>query len=393
MTKTADAISAVEMKPQSFEREWNLWEVARIRYGEIPALEKEILETENSLKTLHDNWKSFLRDKVDAEDIAEIISKWTWIPATKLLETEKEKMLNLENYLKEFVVWQDKALKAVSNAIRRAKAWLNEETKPLWSFLFLWPTWVWKTETAKALANLLFNDKHAFIRIDMSEYMEKHSVSRLIGSPPWYVGYEEWWQLTEAVRRKPYSVILFDEIEKAHSDVFNTLLQVLDDWRLTDSKWRTVNFKNTIIILTSNIWSQLQTPLNSPLVKGDEAPVSKEIMNELKKYFRPEFLNRIDDIIVFNPLSEEVIIWIVDVLLKDVEKILNSKNIKVIFSDNLKKYLIKVGYDREFWARPMKRAITNVILNQLSIKLLNWEVDAWSKIILDVNDNWDLIVR
>ena len=258
MEKQKEVIEKIEnlkQKADTFEREWNLWEVARIRYWEIPALEKEIHEAENNLKVLKQNWKSFFRDKVDAEDIAEIISKWTGIPATKLLETEKEKMLHLEDYLKEFVVWQDEAVKAVSNAIRRAKAWLNDEFKPLWSFLFLGPTWVWKTQTAKALANLLFNDKNAFIRIDMSEYMEKHSVSRLIWSPPWYVWYEEWWQLTEAVRRKPYSVILFDEIEKAHADVFNTLLQVLDDGRLTDSKWRTVSFKNTIIILTSNIWS------------------------------------------------------------------------------------------------------------------------------------------
>lgn len=386
-----EKIESLKQKADNFEREWNLWEVARIRYWEIPTLEKEIQEAENSLKVLKQSWKSFFRDKVDAEDIAEIISKWTGIPATKLLETEKEKMLHLEDYLKEFVVWQDEAVKAVSNAIRRAKAWLNDEFKPLWSFLFLGPTWVWKTQTAKALANLLFNDKNAFIRIDMSEYMEKHSVSRLIWSPPWYVWYEEWWQLTEAVRRKPYSVILFDEIEKAHGDVFNTLLQVLDDGRLTDSKWRTVNFKNTIIILTSNIWSRKIQELTKAWKTSDE--IYNEINTDLKSHFKPEFLNRIDDIIVFNPLSEKVIISIVDVLLKDVEKILNGKNISVVFSDNLKKYLIKVWYDIEFWARPMKRAITNIILNQLSIKLLNSEVISWSDIVLDIDDNGELIVK
>jgi ATP-dependent Clp protease ATP-binding subunit ClpB len=281
-----EKIDNLKIQANNFEREWNLGEVARIRYSEIPAAEKEIENSEKTLKTLHENWKSFLRDKVDKEDIAEIIAKWTGVPVTKLLETEKDKLLNMEKYLQEKVVWQDDALKAVSNAIRRARAWLNEEWKPLGSFLFMWPTGVGKTETAKALTKLLFNSKDAFIRIDMSEYMEKFSVQRLIWAPPGYVWYEEWWQLTEAVRRKPYSVILFDEIEKAHPDVFNTLLQVLDDWRLTDSKWRTVDFKNTVIIMTSNVKNE-----------------------DLKNMFRPEFLNRIDDIITFNELSEKQMIW------------------------------------------------------------------------------------
>ncbi len=369
MKEAREKIDDLKNKANSFEREWNLWEVARLRYWEIPTLEKEIFASEEELKSLQKNWKSFLKDRVTSEDIAEIISKWTWIPTTKLLETEKEKLLHLEDFLKKSVVWQDKALEAVSNAIRRAKAWLNEETKPLWSFLFLGPTWVWKTETAKALAELLFNDKNAFVRIDMSEYMEKHSVSRLIGSPPWYVWYEEWWQLTEAVRRKPYSVILFDEVEKSHRDVFNTFLQVLDDWRLTDSKWRTVNFKNTIIIMTSNI---------------------KE--DELKTFFRPEFLNRIDDIVKFNSLDEKVIIWIIDILLNNVSKILEAKNIKTEFSENLKKYLVKIWYDSDFWARPMKRAITSLIMNNLSVKLLNSEINAWDNILIDVSEIWELLV-
>jgi len=365
-----EKIDSLKIEATNFERQWNLWEVARVRYGEVPALEKNIEETENKLKTLHETWKSFLRDRVEAEDIAEIISKWTWIPATKLLETEKEKLLKLEDYMRKKVIGQEDAVKAVSNAIRRAKAWLNEEWKPLWSFLFLGPTWVGKTETAKALTEILFNDKDAFIRLDMSEYMEKHAVSRLIGSPPGYVWHEEWGQLTEAVRRKPYSVILFDEVEKAHRDVFNTLLQVLDDWRLTDSKWRTVDFKNTIIIMTSNIKSE-----------------------NLKEFFRPEFLNRIDDIVKFNSLDESVIIWIIDVLLENISKILDSKWIKAEFSDNLKKHIAKIGYEPEFWARPLKRAITNEIMNSLSMKLLSWEISEGESIVLDFDDDWELKVE
>ena len=368
--KIREEIENLKNEADRFEREWNFWEVARIRHWEIPTKETNIEEVANKLSELHKNWQSFLRDKVTEEDIAEIIAKWTGIPATKLLETEKEKLLHLENFMNKKVVWQDKAIVAVSNAIRRARAWLNEEWKPLWSFLFLGPTWVGKTETAKALTEIMFNDKNAFIRIDMSEYMEKHAVSRLIGSPPGYVWHEEWGQLTEAVRRKPYSVILFDEVEKAHPDVFNTLLQVLDDGRLTDSKWRTVDFKNTIIIMTSNI---------------------KE--DNLKTFFRPEFLNRIDDIVKFNELDETVIIWIIDILLENVAKLLEAKWIKAEFSDNLKKYIAKTGYDPEFGARPLKRAITNIISNSLSVKLLNWEVNSWDSIVLDIDGKWNLIIK
>ena len=367
---TREEIENLKIQANNYERDWKLWEVARIRYWEIPEKEKQILSVSKKLKNIHENGQSFLRDKVSEEDIAVIIGKWTWIPTTKLLEKEKEKLLKLEDYLKKQVVWQDNAIIAVSNAIRRAKAWLNEESKPLGSFLFLGPTWVWKTETAKGLTNIMFNDKNAFIRIDMSEYMEKHSVSRLIGSPPGYIGHEEGWQLTEAVKRKPYSVILFDEVEKAHPDVFNTLLQVLDDARLTDSKWKTIDFKNTIIIMTSNI-----------------------IEENLKDFFRPEFLNRIDDIVKFNNLDEKVIIWIIDILLKSVEVLLNNKWIKASFSKNLKNYIARTGYNKDFGARPLKRAITNTINNPLSIKLLNWEINSWDNIILDINKKWDLIIK
>lgn len=365
-----EEIENLKIQADSFEREWNFWEVARIRYWEIPTREKKIEEVSANLDNLHANWKSFLKDKVTEEDIAEIIAKWTGIPVTKLLETEKEKLLKLEEYLSQKVVWQDRAIISVSNAIRRARAWLNEEWKPLWSFLFLGPTWVGKTETAKALTEVMFNDKNAFIRIDMSEYMEKHAVSRLIGSPPGYIWHEEWGQLTEAVRRKPYSVILFDEVEKAHPDVFNTLLQVLDDGRLTDSKGRTVDFKNTIIIMTSNIKEE-----------------------NLRTFFRPEFLNRIDDIVKFNSLDENVIIWIIDILLENVAKLLNSKWIKASFSDNIKKYIAKTWYDQEFGARPLKRAITNIISNNLSVKLLNWEIKSWDDIVIDIDEKWELIIK
>jgi len=293
--------------------------------------------------------------------------------------------LHLEEYLKKSVVGQNKAISAVANAIKRAKTWLNDEKRPLWSFLFLWPTWVGKTETAKALALNLFDSKDAFIRIDMSEYMEKFSVQRLIWAPPGYVWYEEWWQLTEAVRRKPYSVILFDEIEKAHPDVFNILLQVLDDWRLTDSKWRTVNFKNTIIILTSNIWSKKIASLIEQ--KKSEEEINKEMLNELKNYFRPEFLNRIDDIIIYNPIDGETILKIVDILLKDVSKTLEAKNIKVNFSKELKEYLVKIWFDSEFWARPMKRAITNVVLNELSNFILKDELKPWDEVTLSIEND------
>jgi len=365
-----EKIDSLKVEADSFERQGNFWEVARIRYWEIPETEKKIVGAEEKLKDLHKNGQSFLRDRVEAEDIAEIIAKWTGIPATKLLETEKEKLLKMEDYMRKRVIGQEKAVEAVSNAIRRAKAGLNEEWKPLGSFLFLGPTWVGKTETAKALAELLFNDPNAFIRIDMSEYMEKHAVSRLIGSPPGYVWHEEGWQLTEAVRRKPYSVVLFDEVEKAHKDVFNTLLQVLDDGRLTDSKGRTVDFKNTIIIMTSNI---------------------KE--DNLKTFFRPEFLNRIDDIVKFNELDENVIIWIIDVLLENISKVLAKKGIKAEFSDKLKKHIAKVGYDKEFGARPLKRAITNEIMNSLSMKLLSGEVQEWDNIILSIDDKGNLEVE
>ncbi|MDD2907634.1 MAG: AAA family ATPase [Candidatus Gracilibacteria bacterium] len=367
------------------EREGNLGEVARIRYSEIPNLEKSILESEEKMKKLEENGTTYLKDNVDSNDIALVVAKWTGIPAQKLLETEKEKLLKLEDVLKKDVVGQDLAIESVSSAIRRARAGLSEAGKPLGSFLFLGPTGVGKTQTAKALAKELFNDEKNMIRIDMSEYMEKHSVSRLIGAPPGYIGYDEGGQLTEAVRRKPYSVILFDEVEKAHSDVFNILLQVLDDGRLTDSKGRIVNFTNTIIILTSNIGSAKIQDLTAKGVSNEE--INNELQKDLRLHFRPEFLNRLDDIIIFNPLGEEQILSIVDLILSDISKLLKNKGIKASYTDNLKKHLASIGYDRDFGARPLKRAITNKLVNLLSNMILSGELLLGDNIILDVEDN------
>ena len=386
-----EKIDSLKSKAIFFEREWNLWEVARIRYGEIPELEKNISANEAKMKELEKSGKNFLKNKVDKNDIAAIIAKWTWIPASKLIESEKQKLLNLENILSQEVIWQKEAIDAISNAIRRARAWLSDDSKPIWSFLFLWPTWVGKTQTAKALAKALFDDEKNMIRIDMSEYMEKHSVSRLVWAPPWYVWYEEGWQLTEAVRRKPYSVILFDEVEKAHKDVFNILLQVLDDGRLTDGKWRIVNFKNTIIILTSNIWSHKIQEMTNQWKSYDE--IFEALQDDLKAHFRPEFLNRLDDVILFHPLWKEIILWIVDNLLAELKNKLKEKNISISFWEKIKDFLINVWYDKDFGARPLKRAITKYILNNVSSKIISWEIKEWDTFELDIDDNKNIIVK
>ena len=386
-----EKIDSLKSKAIFFEREWNLWEVARIRYGEIPELEKNISTNEAKMKELEKSGKNFLKNKVDKNDIAAIIAKWTWIPASKLIESEKQKLLNLENILSQEVIWQKEAIDAISNAIRRARAWLSDESKPIWSFLFLWPTWVGKTQTAKALAKALFDDEKNMIRIDMSEYMEKHSVSRLVWAPPWYIWYEEGWQLTEAVRRKPYSVILFDEVEKAHKDVFNILLQVLDDGRLTDGKWRIVNFKNTIIILTSNIWSYKIQEMTNQWKNYDE--IFEALQDDLKAHFRPEFLNRLDDVILFHPLWKEIILWIVDNLLDEFKNKLKEKNISISFWEKIKDFLINVWYDKDFGARPLKRAITKHILNNISSKIISWEIKEWDTFELDIDDNKNIIVK
>lgn len=394
LTKIKDSrekIDSLKVKASLAEREWNLWEVARIRYWEIPELEKNISENEKKMKEIEATGKNFLKNKVEKNDIAKIIAKWTWIPASKLIESEKQKLLNLENILEKEVIWQKEAVDSVANTIRRARAWLNDESRPIWSFLFLWPTWVWKTQTAKALAKALFDDEKNMIRIDMSEYMEKHAVSRLVWAPPWYIWYEEWWQLTEAVRRKPYSVILFDEVEKAHKDVFNILLQILDDWRLTDWKWRIVNFKNTIIILTSNIWSYKIQDMTKEWKDYEE--ILNSLQEDLREHFRPEFLNRLDEIILFHPLGKEVILWIIENLLLEITQKLKSKNISVKFSEKIKDFLGNIWYDRDFWARPLKRAVTKYILNNISNKLIAWDIKDWDEILVDLWENKEVIVK
>lgn len=355
-----------------FERKMDFQNVAKLRYGEIPALEKDVAAAEAELAAIRERGESSLRERVDREDVASVVAKWTGIPVGKLLETEKEKYLALFERLSARVVGQDAALRVVSEAIQRSKAGLSDPRRPIGSFLFLGPTGVGKTETAKALADELFSDKNAFIRIDMSEYSESHAVARMIGSPPGYVGHEEGGQLTEAVRRKPYSVILFDEIEKAHPDVFNVFLQILDDGRLTDGKGRTVNFKNTVVIMTSNL---ITDP--SAVFEGRDAELARDpdsarkaIVHELKRYLRPELLNRIDDVVLFRPLSEAALEMVADILLREVTGMLEERRIRVEFSPDVRKAISKLGFDPEFGARPMRRAVTRFVVNPLSLKIL-----------------------
>jgi len=314
-----------------------------------------------------------LKEEVDEEDVAAIVSKWTGIPVSKMLEGEMQKLVQMEDRLRERVVGQDEALQAVANAIRRSRAGLSDPKRPIGSFIFLGPTGVGKTETARALAEFLFDDEAAMVRIDMSEYMEKHAVARLIGAPPGYVGYDEGGQLTEAVRRRPYSVVLFDEIEKAHPDVFNVLLQVLDDGRLTDSKGRTVDFKNTVLIMTSNVGA---AQLSTAWAQGEEGfeEAKTRVMDELRKHFKPEFLNRVDDIVVFRPLGDEQLEHIVDLRLKDLEKLLADRKITLELTESAKRAIFKAGYDRAYGARPLKRAIQRLVQDPLAKKILDGSV-------------------
>ena len=331
-----------------------------------------------------------VREEVTADDIAEVVSRWTGIPVTRMMQSEREKLLHLEEELHKRVIGQDEAIKAVSDAVRRSRAGLQDPKRPIASFIFLGTTGVGKTELAKALAEYLFNDESMMTRIDMSEYMEKYSVSRLIGAPPGYVGYDEGGQLTEAVRRKPYSVVLFDEIEKAHPDVFNILLQVLDDGRLTDNKGRTVNFKNTIIIMTSNLGSQMirekMEECHDVMTPRETDEMRKQLLEMLKKQIRPEFLNRIDDIIMFLPLTKKQIAEVVRLQMHQVQKMLEPQGFTLQVTDKAVNYLAEVGYDPEFGARPVKRAIQNYVLNDLSKKLLAEEVMRDKPIVIDAND-------
>ncbi len=368
------------------ERDLDLQRVAEINYGEIPKVQEEIKKAQEKLASLQKD-KKILKEEVDEEDIAHIVSRWTGIPAEKMLKEESQKLANMEKELAKRLVGQEEAVRAVSNAIRRARAGISESNRPIGSFLFLGPTGVGKTELAKALAEFLFNDERLMTRIDMSEYMEKHAVARLIGSPPGYVGYEEGGQLTEAVRRHPYSVILFDEIEKAHPEVFNILLQILDDGRLTDSKGRTVDFKNTVIIMTSNLGSDLITQYKNNPKKQKEV-----IMKLLQSKFKPEFLNRIDDIVIFQPLTKDQLRKIVQIQLKKVAQRLTEKEIKVEFTDKLIDHIAEAGFDPVYGARPMKRVIQNEILDKVALEIINGKVKEGDKIKIDY-DGKEVLVK
>lgn len=367
---------------EKYERAYDYNKVAEIRYSLIPSIEQEIEAKEAEVK---DNYEgALLKEEVTEEEISEVLSKWTGIPVSRLMEGEREKLLRLDEELQHRVIGQESAVEAVSSAILRARAGLKDENKPIGSFIFLGPTGVGKTELAKTLARTLFDSEDAMIRIDMSEYMEKHAVSRLVGAPPGYVGYEQGGQLTEAVRRKPYSVILFDEIEKAHEDVFNMFLQILDDGRLTDNKGKTVDFKNTIIIMTSNIGSQYILENNDN---------SKDmVMQALRNKFKPEFLNRVDDIIMFNSLGEDGIKKIIDIFLQDVKARLTDKNIDLEVSDNAKTMMAREGYDPVYGARPLKRYIQNSIENTLARMIIKGTVGYGDTAYCDVDDNGELII-
>lgn len=359
------------------ERMGDLEQAARLKYDTLPNLEKQIKEKETELTSR--KGERLLKEEVDEEDIAEIISRWTGIPVSNLMEGEVEKLLHIEERLHQRLVNQDDAVRAVANTIRRARAGLQDPNRPLGSFIFLGPTGVGKTELAKALAEFLFDDEHALIRLDMSEYMEKHTVSRLFGAPPGYVGYEEGGQLTEAVRRKPYSVVLLDEIEKAHPDVFNALLQILDDGRLTDGQGRTVDFKNTLLIMTSNLGSQWIAELG----EGQEEQIKEKVMDSLKAQFRPEFLNRIDEVIIFHQLKKEHIKQIVDLQFSLLKKRLSDRHIEVELTEEAKEFLAREGYDPVYGARPLKRAIQRLVLDPLAIMILEGKFKEGDVVVIE----------
>ncbi|MFL9484664.1 ATP-dependent chaperone ClpB [Chitinophagaceae bacterium LWZ2-11] len=383
-------IESLKSEAERAERDGDFGKVAEIRYGKIKEEEKTIEKYTQLLADFGQQGHRLMKEEVDAEDIGEAVAKATGIPVSKMLQSEREKLLNLEDELHKRVVGQDEAITAVADAIRRSRAGLQDPKKPIGSFIFLGTTGVGKTELAKALADYLFDDENMMTRIDMSEYQEKHTVSRLVGAPPGYVGYDEGGQLTEAVRRKPYSVVLLDEIEKAHPDVFNILLQVLDDGRLTDNKGRVVNFKNTIIIMTSNMGSQIiQDAFENVSEKNIEEVVEKtkvEVLNQLKQTIRPEFLNRIDEVIMFQPLMKKEIKGIITIQLKDLKDLVAKSGIVLDFSDYLLDYLAENGYDPQFGARPLKRLIQKEIVNQLSKKILAGDIDKTKPVLIDVFD-------
>jgi ATP-dependent Clp protease ATP-binding subunit ClpB len=385
IAKIKSEIESLKNQATQAQREHDFTKSAEIEYGQIPAKEQEIERLEAKWDAMVESG-TLLKNSVDEEMIASIVSRWTGIEVSKMLQSQKEKILNIESILNESVVGQNQALKAISRAIKRNKAGLSDLNRPIGSFMFLGPTGVGKTQVAKSLAKFLFDSEDALIRIDMSEYMEKHSASRLVGAPPGYVGYDEGGQLTEAVRRKPYSVVLFDEIEKAHGDVFNTLLQVLDDGRLTDNKGVTIDFKNTIIIMTSNIAS------DKIMAFEDQNERESAVNAELKNYFKPEFLNRLDDIVIFNPLGLEAITSIVDILFKSIAAKLEERNIEITLSQSAKEYIAEVGFDPVYGARPLKRALYEEVEDRLADLILEDRVVEGSNVLFDVVDG-EVVVK
>jgi ATP-dependent Clp protease ATP-binding subunit ClpB len=390
-------LEQAKIELEQVRRKGDLTKSAEIQYGKIPDLEKKLAKMESSAgvspvqsgeKDRRDARPTLLRQEVTDEDIAKVVAAWTHIPVSRMLEGERQKLVKMEERLAQRVIGQKAALKAVSDAVRRARSGLGDPNRPIGSFIFLGPTGVGKTETARTLAEFLFDDEQAMIRLDMSEYMEKFSVQRLIGAPPGYVGYEEGGQLSEAVRRRPYSVVLFDEIEKAHHDVFNVLLQVLDDGRLTDGQGRTVDFKNTIVIMTSNLGSPIIQEFFEKAESGKrKAEMEAAIMAELKRNFRPEFLNRVDDVIIFQSLDEEELARIVEIQIGRLVKRLAQQNLTLDVDAAAKKLLAKAGYDPQFGARPLKRAVQEQLLNPLSMKLLQGEFKPGDKIKVTAKDD------
>jgi len=381
-------IEQLRHEAETAEREGNYNRVAEIRYGLIPQAEESIKNAQNALhsngKTDNNENNLLIKEEVDEDDIAEVVSRWTGIPVQKMLQSERDKLLHLEEELHKRVIGQDDAIRAVSDAIRRSRAGLQDPKRPIGSFIFLGTTGVGKTELAKALADYLFDDENMMTRIDMSEYQEKFSATRLIGAPPGYVGYDEGGQLTEAIRRKPYSVVLFDEIEKAHPDVFNVLLQVLDDGRLTDNKGRTVNFKNTIIIMTSNLGSAL---IRENEEKGIDSEQTKaQVMEMLRQTIRPEFLNRIDEIIMFSQLNEKEIQEVVGLQISQIHKMLHDNGIELRVTDDAIRYIAHAGYDPQFGARPVKRALQTLVLNELSKQIISGKVNHTEPVVVDVKN-------
>jgi len=376
-----EKLESTRSEAQIAERDGNLARAAELKYGTLIELEKTLEEENKKLEELQSGQK-MLKEEVDSEDIAEVVAKWTGIPVSRMMEGEKEKLLKMEERLSQRVVGQGKAIDAVANAVRRARSGLQDPNRPIGSFIFMGPTGVGKTELARALAQFLFDDEQYMVRVDMSEYMEKHSVARLIGAPPGYVGYEEGGYLTEAIRRRPYSVILFDEIEKAHPDVFNALLQILDDGRMTDGKGRTVDFKNTVLIMTSNVGSQFIQDIRDQNIHEME----RAVMDALRATFKPEFLNRIDEIVIFNALGPEEIRKIVGIQIDLLGKRLEANKITLTLTDSTEKFLAETGFDPVYGARPLKRAIQHYVQDPLAVKILEGSVKEGDYVTIDAVD-------